>query len=390
MQESRNILKPFGEWDIKLTNKLWSHLSGKKNIRGRILWVVILSWILAMFMTVVSDNLILLLPSWAESLAKLFNLIMLIACFIVFFFVFTHPIVRYFKALTDGLQSIASGDLSYRLPLSRLDELGTVAHNINQMAERLQIQQERERQLEKSKMELITYVSHDLRTPLTSIIGYLDLLKSHTYQNVTEQERYIDNAFNKTQQLKKLIDDLFEYTRLTDGHIRLTVQQVDMNSLLEQMITEFEPVAKEQGITVHTDLLPAPVMMDLDIEKIVRAIDNLLMNAMKFSDRPGTIQVSLDAGAASVTLSIENNGIAITPEQEEQLFERFYKIEPSRYDNQMPSGSGLGLSIAKHIVELHGGRIGLEHRNGHYRFFMDLMISAADRIPSHSDRSDLQ
>jgi signal transduction histidine kinase len=338
------------------------------------LWAVILSWLLAIVLSLLLENSLRFISLWDASIYNGFSLISVLVCFFLFFFVFTRHIVRYFKALTDGLQSIASGNLSYRLPLSRQDELGTVAQNINQMAERLQIQQERERQLEKSKMELITYVSHDLRTPLTSIIGYLDLLKSRTYQDENEQERYIDNAFNKTQQLKKLIDDLFEYTRLTDGQARLSVQQVNINSLLEQMITEFEPVAKEQGVTVVTNLYPIPVMMELDIEKIVRAIDNLLMNAMKFSVRPGEIKVQLDFHTTVVRLSIENDGSPISQEQETQLFERFYKMEPSRSDQQMPSGSGLGLSIAKHIIELHGGRIGLEHNDGHYKFFIDLFF----------------
>jgi signal transduction histidine kinase len=356
-----------------LRNRFWSLLSGKKNIRGQILWAVILSWTLAIVLTVLIEDSLRLISSHMASIYNDFSLVTVLACFFLFFFVFTRHIIHYFKALTDGLQSIASGDLSYRLPMSRQDELGTVAQNINQMAERLQIQLERERKLEKSKMELITYVSHDLRTPLTSIIGYLDLLKSRTYQDGNEQERYIDNAFNKTRQLKKLIDDLFEYTRLTDGNVRLSVQQFDMNSLLEQMITEFEPVAKEQGITVTTDLVPVPVMVELDIEKIVRAIDNLLMNAMKFSVRPGVIKVQLAVNPTAVTLCIENDGNPISPEQEEQLFERFYKIEPSRNDKQIPSGSGLGLSIAQHIVELHGGRIWLEQNEGHYKFFIDLM-----------------
>ncbi|BBH21659.1 hypothetical protein Back11_30040 [Paenibacillus baekrokdamisoli] len=295
--------------------------------------------------------------------------------FIMSFFLLTRPIMQYFRAITHGLNAIAGGDLGYRLPLTRLDELGTVAQNINNMAERLQLQVERERYLEKSKMELITSVSHDLRTPLTSIIGYLDLLKTHAYQDVQEQERYIDHACNKIQQLNKLVNDLFEYTRLTSGEVRLSLQEVDLNQVLEQMISEFEPVAREHGISIHKSLPPVPVKIIMDVEKIVRAIDNLFWNAIKFSERPSELRITLLTQEDSIIIAVENDGKPISQEVEEQLFERFFKGEPSRNDKNMPSGSGLGLSIAKHIVELHEGRIWLEHDNGHFKFCIELQSS---------------
>ncbi|MDQ0087732.1 signal transduction histidine kinase [Paenibacillus anaericanus] len=262
--------------------------------------------------------------------------------------------------------------MNYRLPISRLDELGAVAQNVNHMAEQLQKQVERERQLESSKMELITNVSHDLRTPLTSIIGYLDLLKKQAFQDENERERYINNAFNKTQQLKKLIDDLFEYTRLSYGDTQMNLQEVDFHSLIEQMASEFEPVAREQGINLIKALSPDPIFMRIDVEKIVRAIDNLLMNALKFSLVPGEIRINLFSQGRVVKLSIENHGNPITKEQEEQLFERFYTMQPSQSEVNLPSGYGLGLSIAKSIVELQGGRIWLEHNEGYYRFNIEL------------------
>ncbi|GGH22497.1 hypothetical protein GCM10008013_20970 [Paenibacillus segetis] len=262
--------------------------------------------------------------------------------------------------------------MDYRLPTSRLDELGTVSQNVNHMAEQLQKQVERERQLESSRMELITNVSHDLRTPLTSIIGYLDLLKKQAFQGEEERERYIHNAFNKTQQLKTLIDDLFEYTRLSHGDVQMNFQEVDFHSLIEQMLSEFEPVAREQGVNLIKALSPDPVIMSIDAEKMVRAIDNLLMNALKFSIIPGEIRVNLFSGGRVVKLSIENQGNPITKEQEEQLFERFYTMHTLQSDGNMPSGYGLGLSIAKNVVELQGGRIWLDHHEGYYKFNIEL------------------
>lgn len=355
-----------------MKNKVLENLNGKKSIRAQMVWAFVLSLALATLVSnfvnfnfIRSDYYILKIPL---ALGSYF------ALFLFFFYLFTRHIIKHFRIITDGLKLIASGDLNYRLPSDRQDELGMVARNINHMAEQLQNQLDRERQLEKSKMELITYVSHDLRTPLTSIIGYLNLLKTRTYRDQQEQERYIDNAFNKTQQLKKLIDDLFEYTRLTNGDVRLSVQTVDFGSLLEQMVIEFEPVAKEQGITITASLHEEPAVVCIDIEKIVRSIDNLLINALKFSFKPGEIKVRLIVREGQAILSIENAGEPISKEVEAQLFDRFYKVDSARNDANRMSGSGLGLSIAQNIIELHDGRIWLRHDHGVYRFFIALPL----------------
>jgi signal transduction histidine kinase len=357
-----------------LKNKIWDIISGKKSIRVQILWAFFLSFfgsiLLVMVVEIVDTN---------------FSNYVFVPAFLSLFALFTRHIIRYLSTLTDGLQMISGGNLNYRLPILRQDELGNVAYHINLMAEQLQKQMERERELEQSKMELITYVSHDLRTPLTSIIGYLDLLRTHTFEDTKEQERYIDNAFNKTQQLKKLIDDLFEYTRLTHHDVRLTYQKIDIYSLLQQMISELEPVAKEQGITFDLTTNSSSTLIQIDVEKMVRAIDNLLINAVKFSFKPGEVRVNVLVKDNRINLSVANQGKPITQEQAELLFERFYQTEKSKNDHTMPYGYGLGLSIAKQIVELHKGRIWLEHRNGDYKFCMELPHHKIEEVQTNED-----
>ncbi|NEW06357.1 HAMP domain-containing histidine kinase [Paenibacillus sp. SYP-B3998] len=300
------------------------------------------------------------------------GLLYLVIVFVFFFFLLTRPIVRYLKTLSDGLMSIASGNLDCRVPITSQDELGVIAQNINYMAEQLQLMMQRERQIEISKMELITNVSHDLRTPLTSMIGYLNLMKNDDYQNLEEHKRYVNNTFNKTQQLKKLIDDLFEYTRLTSGAAQLSFRRVDLSGLLEQIMMEFEPIAHEHALKIEKLWEFKQVYGMVDVEKFVRTIDNLLMNALKFSFKPGEIVIMLAEEKDHIYIAVENQGEPISREQELRLFERFYKAEPSRNDYFNSQGSGLGLSIAQNIIELHGGQMGLEYREGWFKFFIKL------------------
>ena len=345
-------------------------------------WSFILSLIIAMNISSALDESLLnrLLaakhfPYLSIVLYGVLSIVSFIVLFIVSFSLMTRRIVHYLLNLAEGLDVIAGGDLHHRVPILRKDELGRVAENINAMAEKLERQIVKERQIEKSKMDLITGVSHDLRTPLTNIIGYLELLKNRVYQNEQEQERYVDITYNKAMQLKNLIDDLFEYTRLTTSDAKLEMGQFDIRELLAQIAAEFQPFAKELGVTVETYLMFKSMQIPMDPVKIRRAVDNLLMNALKFSVKPGVIRLSLNARPPFVAIKVENEGTPISEEQEELLFERFYKADHSRMADAIQSGSGLGLSISKNIIERHNGTLSLVHSSGHYAFIIELPIS---------------
>lgn len=270
--------------------------------------------------------------------------------------------------LADGLQVIAEGNLNYQVPVNRKDELGQIALNINVMTKRLKDQIEKERKIEISKMEFITGISHDLRTPLTSIIGYLDLLRTDAFQDRAEYIRFVQNTYNKAIHLKKLVDDLFEYTRLTSPDIQLELEIIDIHHLLNQMLFEFEPLANEYRLDIHLEIGDTPVFAKIDSGKFARSIDNLLMNALNYSVTPGHINVTLERDTEHFYIKVENTGTPLTLEQEEKIFERFYKVDDSRTRNIIQNGSGLGLSIARNIIELHGGRLSLIHRNGVFIF----------------------
>jgi len=297
--------------------------------------------------------------------------------FATVFYFLTRSTIRYMQKLSEGLTILAEGNLRYRFPAGRNDELGNVAEKVNEMAEKLESLIEKERRVEKSKMELITGVSHDLRTPLTSILGYLQLLKDKAYKDEEEFARFLGNTHNKAVHLKTLIDELFDYARLSLSEAKLEPETIDLRAMLGQMLAETEPLAKDERISLEATLPENPVTASVDPEKLRRAIDNLLANALKYSEKPGTVRVSLEAEADSVGIAIENRGKAIGREQAERLFERFYKAEESRSDPAEGGGAGLGLAIARGIAELHGGRAYLDYEDGRFRFVLALPREAS-------------
>ncbi len=319
---------------------------------------------------------------WLRNFFPYFITPLFMGIFIFTFLALTRRIVKDLINLENGLQIISEGNLKYRVDVRRKDELGRVAYNINLMAERLQQQIEKERELENSKMEMITGISHDLRTPLTSIIGYIELLRTNSFQNQDEYIRFVQNTYNKATHLKKLLDDLFEYTRLTSIETRLDLQKIDVFQLLNQLLFEFEPIAQENGINIVKEIGDSPVTNLIDSEKIARAIDNLLMNALKYSVKPGTIRVLMKSDNKHIKIEVENKGRTLTKEQENKLFERFYKVDHSRSSEGIQTGAGLGLSIARNIIELHGGTLTLNHINNIFKFTVTLPYegTVANRI----------
>ncbi|MFE6076584.1 sensor histidine kinase [Paenibacillus sp. NPDC057886] len=359
----------------KLSNP--SHRNRKKKIQINILIRIILSTIAAdgfnkllLFLSI--DVLKAWEQAWFRNSLPYVITPIFILTFIIIFLLLTRRMVKDIIHLEQGLQFISEGNLDYRVPVVRQDELGRVASNINHMTEQLQLHMIKERELEKSKMDMITGISHDLRTPLTSIIGYIELLRTDSFQDKAEYDRFIQNTYNKATHLKKLLDDLFEYTRLTSVDTQLVLKKVDLYQLLDQLLFEFEPLAQENGIHIEKEIGDGPIMACVDSDKIARAIDNLLMNALKYSLKPGTIHIRISMRHEHITIEVENNGMPLTVEQKNKLFDRFYKLDYSRSSEGIQTGSGLGLSIAKNIAELHQGTLTLQHVYNVFTFQLSL------------------
>lgn len=281
-----------------------------------------------------------------------------IATFIFLFYYITKRKVRYLEELVAGILEIATGNLDYRVKVKSQDELGALANNINFMAIELRTKIENERKAEQMKSELITNVSHDLRTPLTSIMGYLRLVKDKNFNSADDLENYIEVAYKKSEKLQVLIEDLFEYTKLSNSGVSIDLKTVSINELLEQLIEELVPIARENDITFVKKISGEKIYVDIDPDKTVRIFENLLMNAIRYSYKPGIVKISLFSDQNTVTIDIENTGDNIPIEDLDKLFDRFYRVEKSRSSNS--GGSGLGLAIAKNLVEIQYGKIWAE------------------------------
>ncbi|MFB7159851.1 ATP-binding protein [Lysinibacillus sp. NPDC056232] len=295
-----------------------------------------------------------------------------IAVFTLSFLYLTKRKMKQIELLAKGVKEIAKGNLSYRIEKKGMDEIALLTENVNHMAEAIMTNIEMERRIEKQKNELITNVSHDLRTPLTSIIGYLRLLRDERYDTKEQYDEYVKIAFSKSEQLKNLIEDLFEYTKLTNESIVLGQQEVCMNELLDQLIEELIPQAEENHRTFIKNFSEERIFATVDSEKIVRVFDNLLMNAIKYSTGDGEIFVSLERKERYVHICVANESNEFTSEELMSLFDRFYKKDQSR--TSAAEGSGLGLAIAKSIVELHGGKIDTKYKDGMLQFIIELPV----------------
>ena len=277
------------------------------------------------------------------------------------------------RHVIDELHYIADGHLDHRIPFTVKTDLQKVIDSINALVESTVAAMEEERQIEKSKDDLITNVSHDIRTPLTSIIGYLGLLK---YQNDLSQDnkKYISIAYDKSLQMKALADDLFEYTTLKSSNkSKLILAPLHINSMLEQVAAGFELEAENKNIEFNVETRPHDLTIEADAKKIVRVLNNLITNALKYGN--GATQINLIANKVNnkyIELRVENNGEKIPEAALKSIFERFYRVESSR--NLQTGGAGLGLAISQNIVNLHSGTITCESNDKWTSFIIQLPL----------------
>lgn len=306
------------------------------------------------------DNLII------NSTFSLLLLIITITIFVAIFLFGINKRIRYLKYIISKVGNITNESFIEELDFKGNDEITDLANSINIMSNRLKENYEKEKKIEKAKNELIVAVSHDLRTPLTSIIGYLELLKDDKFSYEDVQKDYLNVAYDKSIGLKKIINELFEFTKLTNDITTLEKIPFNIATLVNQIVGEQIPFFNEKNIKVEIESTAEELYCEIDIQKMVRVIENIVKNAEKYSFPNTIFKVSMMEINNNIKISFENKGESISKEELEKIFEKMYRLDKSRTGET--EGSGLGLAISKKIIELHSGKVWAECSNNTIKF----------------------
>lgn len=278
-----------------------------------------------------------------------------ILIFSVTFLLLQEKSITYISRISDAIQNISEGDLNTSIEVVGDDEFSSMAENLNKMVGDIRRLMDKEREAERTKNELITNVAHDLRTPLTSIIGYLELLSGKVTLPPEMQKKYIDIAYGKAKRLEKLIEDLFGFTKLNHGKLSMHVSKVDIVKLLGQLLEEAYPNFADKGLSYElSSNVPAKVIT-ADGNLLARLFDNLIGNAIKYGADGKRVLVRVQADQDTVQVSVINYGFVIPKEELPLIFDKFYRVEQSRSTHT--GGTGLGLAIVKNIADMHGGNV---------------------------------
>lgn len=263
----------------------------------------------------------------------------------------SRRIVAPVRTLTDASQHIADGHYAERVQVDGSDEIGQLAMRFNQMATQLE-------QVESMRRQLIGDVTHELRTPLTSIKGYMEGLVDGVLPSTPET---FDQIHREADRLSRLVDDLQELSRVEAKAYSLDIRSVAVSNLVQTTVKRLTPQATAKRITLRSSL-PADLQhIQADEDRITQVLVNLAANAIQYTPEGGEVIISAARHEDEIHISVKDTGIGIPPEHLANLFTRFYRVDKSRSRNS-GGGSGIGLTIAKHLVEAHGGRIWAESK----------------------------
>jgi signal transduction histidine kinase len=280
------------------------------------------------------------------------------------------------REVEEAARRLGSGDLTARAPDQGGDEVAAVASAFNAMASDLSARAEALAAADRGRRQLLADVSHELTTPVTAMRGYLETLAMPDFPvDDRTRARYLGIIGDETSRLERIIGELLELARLEGGGGGLNVSDVSVNQLMERVVERHEPVCLEAGLTIASAIEPGAEWVRGDRDRLEQALQNLAANALRYAPTGSAVQLGARLGGdRSVILTVSDEGPGIPPEHLEHLFDRFYKVEPSRSPHsQTQPGSGLGLSIVKAIVERHGGTLSVSSQPGRTTFTVTLL-----------------
>lgn len=346
----------------------------KKKLEFR-LWVVLISYTIIGFIALslfqfafsTFKNPVIEWLYWRLDIIYIFYLCIGLTC--IFHYYWKKP-WNYLDEVITATQTVYEQN-SHMIELS--EPLREVEQQMNQIKMSILLSQKAAKEAEDKKNELVMYLAHDIRTPLTAVIGYLSLLDEASDMPAEQKAKYVGIALDKAERLETLINELFEITRYHTAAVHLRKTSVDLYALLAQVIDEFYPALSARGITVNISAEDNLNVMG-DPEKLARVFSNLLKNAAAYSYPNTEIGISAKIKGKNAIVIFQNHGQTIPAEQLAKIFEKFNRLDEARLSDT--GGVGLGLSIAKEIVNLHGGEIIAQSNDETVAFTITLPVSA--------------
>lgn len=328
------------------------------------------NWTVSFFQKIFDLEYEAALDLYQSTFRRHFDLIILIAISVIFFIAFRiylNWFAKYFQEINRGIDTLVNENTE---DISLVPELSATEKKINSIRHTL-LQQKLNAQLaEQKKNDLVMYLAHDLKTPLASVIGYLDLLRDEKEISDELREKYISISLEKAERLEELINEFFEIARFNLSDITLQRSKINLTRLIEQLAYEFKPMLSDKDLTCNIEA-ENDIMIDCDGDKIQRAFDNLLRNAVIYSFENSEIKIAVRTAPDCISIEFTNHGNTISKGNLERIFEQFYRLDAARGTN---GGAGLGLAIAKQIIELHGGTIVAESENNLIKFTVTLPL----------------
>lgn len=366
MVEIQSTLRQYMEWGIKLKNNLFrktfinfiikSIVAGVVILLGTLTLIYITSQFNFHWLYDIAPSLYYLLSRFANYIfrGELIILLMFIV-WLVYVILSLYRMIKkifsYINAIVESSNNWFTKDTDY---ITLPDELSDLEKKLNYLKRESLTNEKLARENEQKKDELIVYLAHDIKTPLTSMIGYLSILNEMDDMPKKQQEKYIKIALDKSYRLEELINELFDVARFNSEKIILEKEKLNLNLMLAQIIDDFYPTLSELNKKIELNN-EQQIMLVADPDKLGRVFNNLIKNAINYSAENSNIRINVRKNEYNIIVDIINEGRQIPKEKLDQIFEKFYRLDSSRISKT--GGSGLGLAIAKDIVQLYGGQI---------------------------------
>ena len=287
----------------------------------------------------------------------------------IFFSRKMNKIINYINEISLVLEEISTGNMEMNIPIKSNDELGKLASNVNKMSHDLNELMIKEREWDNERHNLIMNLSHDLRTPLTSILGFLNIIRDETKSN-EHLNHYCEIVLNKADELKNLINQLFEFTKITNSDFKLNLREINLNEMIEQVLMSFIPELEDSKMEYRLISCNRSLTIKADPNLLMRVFENIITNTIKYASEGKYIDITIKDKDKSVCVIFTNYGPAINDEELKKIFDKYYRCKKTCDKKE---GTGLGMSIVKAIMSLHGGKISVNSNEEKTEFILSFM-----------------